>query len=41
MGRDKNSMGNRGVKEFICTTHGRELRWGNVGGLGEDRAEGG
>ena len=40
-GKVKNSIGNEEVKEFICTTHGRELRRGNVGGLGEDRAEGG
>ena len=34
MGRDKNSIGNRELKELICTTHGHELRWGNAGGLG-------
>ena len=33
MGRDKNGMGNRGLKEFICTTQGHELREGNAGGL--------
>ena len=33
MGRDKNGIGNRGLKELICTTHGHE--WGgNAGGLG-------
>ena len=26
MGRDKNGIGNRGLKELICTTHGHELR---------------
>ena len=25
-------MGNGESKELICTTHGHELRWGNVGG---------
>ena len=37
MGRDKNSIGNRGLKELIWTTHGHELRWGRcwkAGGLG-------
>ena len=33
MGRDKNGMGNREVKELICTTHGHELRKGKAGGL--------
>ena len=28
-------MGNRGLKELICTTHGLELSRGDVGGLGE------
>ena len=28
MGRDKNGIGNRGLKELICTTHGHELRQG-------------
>ena len=28
MGRDKNSIGNRGLKELIRTTHGHELRRG-------------
>ena len=40
MGRDKNGMGNRGLKELICTTHGHELREVDAGGLG-GRAEGG
>ena len=43
MGRDKNGIGNRELKELICTTHGHELRLGgagNAGGLG-DRVEGG
>ena len=35
MGRDKNSIGNRELKEVICTTHGHELRgWGMLEGLG-------
>ena len=28
----KNSVRNGEAKEFICTTHGHELRWGNPGG---------
>ena len=36
--RLKNGMGNRGLKELICTTHGHELR-GDAGGLGS-RVEG-
>ena len=28
----KNSIGNVEPKELICTTHGHELRLGNVGG---------
>ena len=28
MGRDKNGIRNRGLKELICTTHGHELRGG-------------
>ena len=35
----KNSIGNGEAKEFICTAHGHELRWGMLGG-GECRAEG-
>ena len=31
-GKVKNSMGNGEAKELICTTHGHEVRWGNVGG---------
>ena len=31
-GKVKNSIGNGEAKELICTTHGRELRWGNAGG---------
>ena len=34
-------MGNRGLKELMCITHGHELRGkGNAGGLGgrQDRA---
>ena len=37
MGRDKNGIGNRGLKELTCTTHGHELRGGEywrVGGVG-------
>ena len=26
--RLKNGIGDRGLKELICTTHGHELRWG-------------
>ena len=33
-GEVKNSIGNREDKERICTTHGHELRWWNVGGRG-------
>ena len=33
-GEVKNSMGNGEAKELICTTHGHELRWGNVGRRG-------
>ena len=32
-------MGNGEANEFICTTQGPELRWGNAGGRGV-RAEG-
>ena len=28
------TLGNRELKELICTTHGHELRRGNAGGLG-------
>ena len=35
MGRDKNGIGNRGLKELICTTHGHELRGVDAGGLKE------
>ena len=31
----KNSIGNGGAKELICTTHGHELRWEMQGGGGE------
>ena len=31
-GEVKNSIGNGEAKELICTTHGRELKGGNVGG---------
>ena len=30
-GEVRNSTGNREAKEFICMTHGHELRWGNDG----------
>ena len=30
MGRDKNGIGNRGLEELICTTHGHELRGGGM-----------
>ena len=33
MGRDKNGIGNRGLKELTCTTHGCELSGGMVEGL--------
>ena len=33
-GEVKNSMVNGEAKEFICTTHGHELRGGNAGGRG-------
>ena len=42
MGRDKNGIGNRGLKELICTTHRHELRGRNAGGLGvQGRIKGG
>ena len=31
-GEVNNSIGNGEAKELTCTTHGRELRWGNDGG---------
>ena len=34
-GEVKNGIGNREVKEFICTNHGHELSGGNAGGLGD------
>ena len=34
MGRDKNGIGNLGVKELTCTTHGYELRVGGIGVIG-------
>ena len=33
-GEGKNSIGNVEAKELICTTHGHELKAGNVGGKG-------
>ena len=43
MGRDENGIGNRGLKELICTTHGHELRGGcwSVGGAGQRGDKGG
>ena len=36
MGIDKkNGIGNKGLKELICTTHGCELRWGECWRVGE------
>ena len=37
----KNSIGNVEAKEFICTTHGHELRSGGtwVGGCVQDRGK--
>ena len=32
MGEVKNSIGNGEAKEFICTTHGHELRGGGESG---------
>ena len=39
--RLKNGIGNRVLKELICTTHGHELRWGRmlVGGAVQGRGE--
>ena len=34
MGRDKNGIGNRELKELTCTTHGHELREGMLEGWG-------
>ena len=39
-GEVKNSVGSGEAKEFICTTHGHELRWGNSGGRVGCRVEG-
>ena len=36
----KNSVGNREVKELICTTHGHELRGEKARGLGMQGREG-
>ena len=36
----KNGIGNRGLKELICPTHGHELRGGMLEGW-RGRAEGG
>ena len=32
MGRDKNGIGNRELKELVCTTHGHELSAGMLEG---------
>ena len=34
------TLGNRELKELICTTHGHELRRGNARGLGVQGREG-
>ena len=34
-GEVKNGIGNRELKELICTTHGHELRLGKAGGCGD------
>ena len=34
MGEVKNGIGNRELKELICTTHGHELRGEMLEGLG-------
>ena len=39
MGGGKNGIGNRELKELICTTHGHELRQGECWRFGGDRAE--
>ena len=42
-GEGKNSMGNEEAKELICRTHGHELRWGmlvGVGGAGQRGVKG-
>ena len=38
-GEDKNSIGNVEVKELICTTHGHELREGEMWVGGGERGE--
>ena len=40
MGRDKNDIGNRELKELICTTHGHELREEECWGVEGCKAEG-
>ena len=40
-GEVKNGIGNRELKELICTTHGHELRVGECWRVGGYRAEGG
>ena len=34
MGIDKNGIGNRGLIELVCITHGHELRGGDAGEWG-------
>ena len=40
MGREKNGIGNRGLKELIYTTHGHELKEGECWRVGWGRDEG-
>ena len=41
MGRGQNGVGNRELKELICTTHGHELRRGECWRVGGMQDEGG
>ena len=41
MGRDKNGIENRGLKELMCTTHAHELRGGGMLEDWGNRVEGG
>ena len=34
MGKDKNDIRHRGLKELTFTTHGHELKWGMLEGWG-------
>ena len=43
-GEVKHGVGNKELKELICTTHGHELRWGGIlqgWGAGQRRNKGG